>query len=510
MKKRNLFLSLISSIILTVALVAVTVASVFAPSKNAPIVPDTPSISDPGHDLPTDPTPDINEGRDGSEENPYILYSAENFVEMMEEYGDKALNFELNSDIDFAGYDFKTLAKENAFNGKLDGKNFALKNIKIDVTKENLIDFAAVDKDEKYVANIAIFAKSENAVIENLVIDGLEINVDGEVYSYIRDGGFNADNERAIKQITIASLVAMATSTNVTNAEINATINAGAYAIYADNKVDGWNAVGGVFAVANHSNIYASKVNAKLNATEGSRFYAGAVAGYAYNSDVDGVEIAFDVAAKYDQIIYLAGVAGYTRGANISNTIVDLKVTEAGERYNAEESEVSEFTSIGGIVNTARVDIVNSIGKLEAQTLNIDNVEVKADIDMDVVFAGAMVEVRNAVIEITDKNPNAVLVNVNNFTLNANVNVAEVYGLAKVAYKTIVAFDKENEDGCHIKIVGNAEKVNCLVSTVAHEAVRCASGKTFKGIKVVLGENLYHMVSELNSLELVQFSVANA
>ena len=78
MKRRNLFLSLICSLILTVALVTVTVINL-VPKKNNGTTGSQPStnVSDPVTDEKPDVT--VNEDRDGSAEKPYVIYSAETF-----------------------------------------------------------------------------------------------------------------------------------------------------------------------------------------------------------------------------------------------------------------------------------------------------------------------------------------------------------------------------------------------------------------------------------------------
>ena len=83
MKRRNLFLSLICSIMLAVALVTFTVISVVPTKDKSNKNQTSQNVSDTGNtgdnQKPENPDVLINEGRDGSEELPYVIYSAETF-----------------------------------------------------------------------------------------------------------------------------------------------------------------------------------------------------------------------------------------------------------------------------------------------------------------------------------------------------------------------------------------------------------------------------------------------
>ena len=104
MKRRNLFLSLISSVIVAVAIVTVTICSVIPKKKT----------QQGGNQVITTPIVDVNDNkkyedmnlkeRDGSAAKPYVLYSAESFVDMLENFGGREnVYFEVVKDIDFAG-----------------------------------------------------------------------------------------------------------------------------------------------------------------------------------------------------------------------------------------------------------------------------------------------------------------------------------------------------------------------------------------------------------------------
>ena len=95
MKKRNLFLSLICSIILTVALVTTTIIGVVSPNKksddkNASNVNNSQNVTDKGDQEDEEPeTPVVPEQtfQDGSKEHPYIITDVESFYDYVGKYG---------------------------------------------------------------------------------------------------------------------------------------------------------------------------------------------------------------------------------------------------------------------------------------------------------------------------------------------------------------------------------------------------------------------------------------
>ena len=290
MKKRNLFLSLVCSIILTVALVAVTVASVFAPKNN-----NSNNDGNTGSNITDRPTPEepenpnypSNDENDGSQEKPYIIYNVESFMDLLNTYGTESKYFMLDRDIDFNGTDFVTLFQEYAFNGHINGNEKTIKNISVNINKDNFDKFIVKDG-EKFVSNVAVFAKADGATIENINFDNTTININDEIYEYIRSNEFNATYEGAFKQLSVASVVAIADN-SVIKANVNATINAGAYSVYAENYVQGFNAIGGLVAVANNVTVDGAKANVTLNVVNGDHYFVGGIAGYAYNSTLTNI-----------------------------------------------------------------------------------------------------------------------------------------------------------------------------------------------------------------------------
>ena len=253
MKRRNLFLSVICSVVLTVALATFTIVGVVKTNKKGQNDNQATNVST----VVSDTKPNLNEERDGSAELPYLIYDVDSFNHYVGSYGyadvengEEICHYELYSDVDFAGANFVTLFnKDKAFNGIIDGKGFAFKNISINVTRDNIHDYANVNKSDRYNVHVAIFGAIENAEIKNLKISGISVNVAADAYNYATSGDFAKDNGKGVNEITVSTLATFAKNSTV-SVEVDGVINADAYGIYAEKHVQGYNAVGGVVAVS--------------------------------------------------------------------------------------------------------------------------------------------------------------------------------------------------------------------------------------------------------------------
>ncbi len=513
MKKRNLFLSLVSSIILTVALVVVTCVSVFATKPNNNSNGDSSTnVSDVGVTTPNYPS---NEDRDGTEEKPYYIYDAESFIEMINDFGNENKYFELDRDIDFIGIDFVTLCQDKAFNGHINGKGFALKNIAINVTENNIKSFIHETKKEHYAAHVAVFGELDGAVIEDLTFDNLQITVDSSVYSFIENAGLGVTDEGVFDRLTVGGVAATAFDSTI-DANVNATIDAGAYAVYqfTDStqtkvKVLDTNAVGGVVGVADNTTITGT-VNVNLVAVEGHNYYIGGVAGYAYDSTILTSEVVTTVAIKnHSQVLYVAGVAGYVSGTTIGdaeNAVnVKLNLTQVENKINdysiVDAVNDYKFTSVAGIVNTIRAND-------ETQKTAIENVKVTSNVDADVIFAGALVEVRNASVE-SGKVPSERFVTIKDVIVDSTVNTLKAFGFARNLYVANVdlgATEVVNHTEYNVKLSGNINLKASDDSIVTSLFVNKLNSKNngsyntivggFKSIKVNVTNNIKNMIDK--------------
>lgn len=414
MKRKNLFLSLICSLILTIALVTVTVLSVL-PKKDSDAGKGTPStnVSDTGNtgdNTQTKPDVTVNEDRDGSAEKPYVVYDAETFEtfvvgKYLDENGkyidysataddgsllypelSAGLYYELGADIDFAGTEFKTLFNQGiAFNGHIDGKGFALKNISINVTKDNLVSDYVYTKNEQMIANVGVFGELYNAEIKDVKFVGLEVVCEDGLYEYIWSAGFGDSTLRAL---SVGSIAGVAYESKI-SADVEAVVDGLAYGVYSDNRVEGECALGGIAGLTVDCEIVDTTVDVQISADEGVTYYVGGVVGAAFDTKMTNVKVDADVQTYAKQALSVAGVVGYARAIEIDTA--DVKLAVAGLDENRLDTDAvtqidsSKYASVAGVV-------VKVVAKEDAEVSKIANVKVVSDANIDATMAGVVVE----------------------------------------------------------------------------------------------------------------------
>ena len=569
MKRRNLFLSLICSIMLAVALVTFTVISVVPTKDKSNKNQTSQNVSDTGNtgdnQKPENPDVLINEGRDGSEELPYVIYSAETFEtfvvgKYLDENGEyinynetneageykypelrDGLYYELGNDIDFAGTDFVTVFNKGvAFNGHIDGKGFALKNITINVTKDNIDSFTLKNDEGRYEAHIGIFGELDGAALKDVKIENINITVAEEVYSYVKSGDFATEKGGALKELTIGTIAAITAGTKVyevapeitpvepevtpeatpaadeeaevapiiigiidytklENVEISGVIDAGAYSVYAVNHVQGFNAIGGVFGVTDNTIITNVKTDVEMIADEGKNYFIGGVAGYAYKTIVEKSNIKTDVKTAYDQALYIGGAFGYASPIIISETDITLNVAE--ERFNTKGvSQINDvdFTWVAGAVVFlhAEVEVNKSI---------IENVNIVANVDIDGVYAGV-------VMDVTSDAAEKVIV-IKDVIVESTVKVLKANGFARRVSGAVItltksAVDEVNEVEYNVKLLGevrlnkNTDPNNRLVAASAFIGNFSNTTITdgFASVKPVVSYKIFAQLEALDTL----------
>lgn len=524
------------SIILTVALVAVTVVSVVVPKRNdnGPVTPST-SVSnryEPQYDELE------NENRDGSAESPYVLFDAKSFVDVLTNQGAYAegadgKNFEVTNDIDFSGVDFVTLfAQGKTFTGHIDGKGHSLDNITIHVTKDNICDFAYKTKNADankmmWVSNVGIFGNTYNTTIKDLKIDGLQINVDDEVYPYVADANFAEENGNAFRQLTIGSLIATAISTDIENVEVNSKIGGSAYSIYADGTVTGYNAVGGLVGVLSDSTVSTSKANVQLVAEDETtgNYFVGGVAGYAYDSEILGANVALDVQASYAQRMYIGGVVGYADGTDVKGkeiavegseetefveTVVELKVNESNPVQN--DSKLFELTQSGEVTFVAGI-AVTVVADEADDTCEFSDINVKANVNMNCFYAGAIYETTNSNVDFSKKySVTEYYVTIKDIITDSNVNVLRAYGLGKDIIANLDLTKTENVgssmDGYeyNIRITGNVSQFVALVDSMSltNRCINVKSANGWEDVKIAIASEFS---KQLKALDTTRFTI---
>ncbi len=541
MKKRNLFLSLICSIILTVALATFTIVSVVSPKKQ----PNN-GGGDVSEQVSQTNPQDVNANRDGSSEKPYLLYDANSFVTLLQthgytevkpvkvpvmvdaldengdvildadgnavkteklekvdvldangdpildeqgnkvqvdqvvmtdkldENGDVVYNdtcyFELASDIDFAGVNYVTLFNQDkAFNGHLNGKGFALNNVSINVNKENLDAFAYQNNDNKgrYDANIALFGKVKDAEIIDVKLNNIAVNVADEVYDYVDGGAFYTDhNKNAMNDIKVATLAAQAENSTI-KAEVSGQVNAGAYTLVLSNLPENNGVLGGLVGLAVRTTIENSKVSVKIT-TSGSEadasYFVGGIAGQAYYSDVKNVEVDLDVLTSYEKAIDIGGAFGYMVDVDLADARIDIDVQENKARgsfgtigtYGFDYTQASWIAGIAPRMKAAKNEVIN-----------VSNVKVYANVAIDAVYGGVVVEV--------DKASVAGNVNFKNVIVSSDVNTLEAFGFARYLGVATVAYD---EDAFEVDANNNAYNVRLVGNVILRNTQDCGNGST--------------------------------
>lgn len=510
MKRKNLFLSLIGSILVAVAIVTVTVVSVIKPkTNNKDGVPGADNINinngvSDDVDIATKYDLENKFNRNGSEEYPYIIYSADNFktlistlggekrivtvpvteevtgedgetktVNLLDEYGHlvfvKVLDengeetydvnhFELVNDIDFSGVAFTTLFNNGkAFIGSIDGNGFAIKNISINVNEKNFETEFSFVKDGNRYSRIALFGETKGAVLKDMTIDNLKVSVPSIVYSYISAAKYEIENPYA--EMVVAGISAYATDTTLSNVTLNAEVDGSSYFIDDVDKDGNYlaeNAMGGVTAVAKNLTIENSTMNIKLSANAGGEYLVGGIAAYGTIAKVSKSSIDVEMITSYSRRLTMAGMFAYGNTLNIQDTIVrfTLKEIANAETRNAYvasltkdgTAKASDMSTAAGLVAVLRANN-------DTQKTTISNVKVTSNIDFDCIYAGAILDVYS-----TDAF-NKSLVTLSDIVVDANANVLALHGIARQLVATTVTYseDARIEGYYNVKLAGDVK-----------------------------------------------------
>lgn len=494
MKRRNLLLSLICSIVMAVALVTFTIVSVVPKKQNNSNNQTSDVVSDTASEDVL-----LNEGRDGSVENPYVIYSVDSFKALLvDKYLDEegnyidynakdakgndlypelkvGLNYELYRDIDFAGSNFVTIFNKGIpFNGTINGQGFSLKNISIHVTKDNLDSYLRTyeeksDRNTYYRAYVALFGSLQDATISQLNVENINIVVEDDIYAYILNGDFAKEYTMSMKDVVVGTISSFANGVTAQNVSVSGAIDADAYAIYKDNKILGTskNAIGGMFAsadtctlenisidvevVSDMNNSAEIKDSEKLRRKRNN--YLGGVAGYAWEVDVTNADIKFSVKTVYDEALFVGGVFGYANQVNVNIADVALNVEEINQddRFNTKVNKVvldsNEVCQVAGVV-------VELVSDAKTETSSFTDIRINANVNIDAIYAGVVV---NANSNATMKNE--YVYTFTDIIVESKVDVLAGYGFAlslknAKVYLTNTISDEVNAVEYNVKLVG--------------------------------------------------------
>lgn len=512
MKRKNLFLSLISSVLVAVAIITVTIVSVIKPNTkpkgdkgnqgdNISIVTD-----DEKYDI------ENNFNRNGSEEYPYIIYSADSFKNLISKFGGEkrvitkpatetveidgvqtevlkkdseghlifervldadgkeiygVYNFVFARDVDFSETEYVTLFNAGkTFIGNIDAKGFALKNVSIGVTTENLMTkFSFINANKRY-ARIALFGEIEGSVIKNMKVESLNVSVASDVFAYINDAQYAyADGQFA--ELVVAGIAGVARNATISSVSLDARISGSSYALKNEgNALIADNAMGGVVAVAENLTVDSSKVSVSISANAGSEYLIGGVAAYGRIAKVSNSEIAVAIDASYSQRLTMAGMFAYARALEATDCSVNFVLNETASQ-EARNAYVNELTNgnttlaqAGKMSTAAGIACVIRANDSTQKTV-ISNVTVKSNVDFDCIFAGAILDTYSTSPTTKD------LITLTDIIVDANAKVLALHGFARQLVATTVSYGdaKLAEGYFNIKISGSA-RLNKYISSV--------------------------------------------
>ena len=539
MKRKNLFLSLISSILVAVAIVTVTIVSVVQPkSKNAGKLPDAGNIN---INRPEDETLDQatlydlenTYNRNGSAEYPYIIYSADNFISMLSDRGDvrrvvtkpvtetvvgedgqtitvakkdenghiifeavldangdntyDVNHFELVNDIDFSGVDYVTLFNGSSFIGKFNGNGYSIKNITINVDENNYATNFSFERSGNKYARVALFGETNGAVIENLTIDALNVNVSNVVYNSIRAAEYGIYVE-----LMVAGVAGYAKDTTLSNVTLNANVVGSNFAV---EDVDGngnyiaENAMGGVVAVAENLTLDKTNVNVDVTVNAGSFYYVGGIAAYGRTAKVAESNIDVEIITTASRKLSMAGMFAYGRKLDIQDTNVNFTLTDTADAQTRSDY-VASLTK-DGIAKSADMSTAAGLVAIlrandDTQKTLISNVKVTSNVDFDCIYAGAILDAYSTSDKTMEANKQ--LITLSDIIVDVQANALAIHAFARQLVATTITYSADAKvDGYYnIKIVGNAKlteyetKINASTS-VTREAVTIltAADKSF-------------------------------
>lgn len=480
MKKRNLFLSILCSVVLVFLLVGFTIVDVT--SKTSKVDPS----DDPGTNVNDPNTPSetydasINESQDGTEDSPYYIYDAESFIEMLTTYGSETLtvtvseenqgqielyeeetyttvyHFELLCDIDFSGVDYVTLFNQgNTFIGVLNGNGYKLTNLSINIDADNYLNYAYTYTDASgynYIEmEVGVFGNTNGAEIKNLVIDNMSITIADEVYDKVGSNAIVIDGvSYTVREINVGTIAAYAVDTTLDNITLEATIDADGYAVSSNGKIDGSASLGGLIGETSGVTISNSNVNVTIYAGSGNRnYYLGGLVGRLYTSTIENTNVTANVEAvsapnAYRDLdrTYIAGVAGFARNSTVSNMVVNLNVTQTEtNRVNlagVTSLNLDRYNLVAGIFVTVRADDEND-------TTTITGVTVHSNVVMDAVYAGAICMVNNADYDDngTVDADDVYYIYITDTILDSNVSTIKAYGIGMNLLYTSVTYSDD-------------------------------------------------------------------
>lgn len=275
-------------------------------------------------------TVEVWEKGDGSQSNPYVIVSADDFVELVKTNNGSDVYYSQKADLDLSDYSsWVPVGNKNVpFASNYDGNGYAIKNMRIVIDETNINDYVSVVVanngqamnvfsvgffgcvDGLYDGTIIQNINIENAIVDTTAIDGssavrAKYNFAHAYVGILAGMTSNCEilgNDKSVINSTInssmsnnypdyaygavAGMVGMAVNTKISGYDVNVNVESTGIGFVGDNSVAGGHKVAGVVGALSNSTIKDCNVNAEVETRNYPNTRIAGVAYYVVNSSV--------------------------------------------------------------------------------------------------------------------------------------------------------------------------------------------------------------------------------
>lgn len=289
------------------------------------------------------------------------------------------------ADIDLAGENWKPIGSFNneAKGIVFEGNNHTIKNLTINVTSENYLEFikpVTISGEERGYMDLGLFGKMKrNCEIRNLKIEGANINVDSNVYTLLKGEVPEEAEYKIFDEMSIGIVAGQANESTFKNISTKGTIKGFSYR--AEDAL--WGAekgIGGIVGVIRNSQITDSQV--ELNFVEISKTYSkeanltygqydsttvGGIVGYAgtftytladhddflnLKNLVENCTVSLTAKTYFHNVSNIAGLVGVGENIDIKDSVVKkIKVVDTTAEADATSHDLSYVSNVGGVTS---------------------------------------------------------------------------------------------------------------------------------------------------------------
>lgn len=327
---------------------------------------------------------------DGSVENPYSIVRASDLISLVNENRDNYAYYSQKCDLDLSSFESWAPigSVANPFVGSYNGNGYAIKNMKIQLTAENVENYIEVAQTNGgangRMLTVGFFGFVGNPSREETTNEIKNVNI---VNANIDTTAVETDAVRTtlkLGQSYIGTLAGVVSNTEISgeNSKVVTKINAS----LANDATSTCGVVAGLVGRTNNSSISGFDVDATIVAknpgfvseTESGYVYSGSIiaglVGRAYNTNMDGMTVRLNVQAKNYKNTVIAGAVGYVvDGTNATEmTIKNINI----ESMVVDLANYSFTSNNAGLVSGAVSAIYNK--KCTLENVNVNNIVVNA------------------------------------------------------------------------------------------------------------------------------------